>query len=114
MLPPVIALFPPLTASPPPVPAPLPSPCGIRRGLGEDVLGVAGAVAQFAAEPVHHFADQPGFAGPFRTTDPLQQLVVGQHPPGVDRKLEQQLVLGGRQPRRTPCHRHPVSGVVDG
>ena len=43
----------------------------------------------------------------------MQQLVMGQHPPGVDRKLEEQRVLGGRQPHRTPCHRHPVSGVVD-
>ena len=82
-------------------------------GLGKYVGGVVGVVAQLAAEPLHHFADQPGFAGPLRPPDPLQQLVVGQHPPGVDRKLDEQLVLGGRQRHRTPGHRHPVSGVVD-
>ena len=48
--------------------------------LGEDVGGVAGVVAQLAAEPLHYFADQPGFAGPLRLPDPLQQLVVGPTP----------------------------------
>ena len=52
--------------------------------LGKYVGGVVGVVAQLATEPLHHFANQPGFAGPFRTPDPMQQLVVGQHPPGVD------------------------------
>ena len=45
-------------------------------GLSEDVGGAVGGIAQLASEPLHHFANQPGFAGPLRTPDLLQQLVV--------------------------------------
>ena len=56
-------------------------------GFCEDVGQVVGGVTQLAAEPLHHFADQPGLARFLRPPDPLQKLVVGQHPPCVDRGL---------------------------
>ena len=40
-------------------------------GLGEDVPGVVGVVAQLAAEPPHHVPHQPGLADLLRTPDPL-------------------------------------------
>ena len=40
-------------------------------------------------------------------------MIVGQHAPGVDRKLEEQLVFRGGQLHRPSGHRHAAFGVVD-
>ena len=65
-----------------PAPAQAPRHAVAYPRLNEDVGGIFRVVAQLASEPPHHIADHSAFAGPFRSPDPLQQLVVGQHPPG--------------------------------
>ena len=52
-------------------------------GLGEDVGGVVGVVAQLAAEPLDHLADPPESARRVHAPDTLQQMVVSRRTTGI-------------------------------
>ena len=82
-------------------------------GFGEEVPRAFGVIAQLAPQPLHVGADTPPAAGVLQVPDPLQQIVEGHHPPGVDRQLGEQVELGGSQTDRTPGQTHPTFGVVD-
>ena len=81
--------------------------------LGEDVGGVVRVVAQLAAEAAYDGAHGPHVAVAFRPPDPLQQMLVGHHAPGVRRKHGEHPVLDGDQPDRTAGHGHAAFRVVD-
>ena len=81
--------------------------------LGENVGGTPGVVPELAAEAADEGAQEPGVVLVFRSPDPPEQPLLGQHPSGVVRKLLEQPVLGRGQPHRTAGHRHAAFGVVD-
>ena len=81
-----------------PAPAQAPRHAVAYPRLNEDVGGIFRVVAQLASEPPHHIADHSAFAGPFRSPDPLQQLVVGQHPPGAADPAVRRLPEAASQP----------------
>ena len=48
------------------------------------------------------------------TPDSFEQLVVGQHAPGIGGELEQQIVLGRGETRRPACHGDAAFDIVYG
>ena len=77
-----------------------------------------GRQPSISAKVLDEGAHRPRLPGVFRPPHPLEQLLVSQHPPGVDRKLGEQPVLDvgerdGAAPVAPPtaC---PFSGVADG
>ena len=83
-------------------------------GLGEDIAGIVRGVAQLAAQPPDDVSHRRGVLALVRSPDPLQQMLVGQRPPGVDRKLDQHPVLDAGERDGASSHRHPALGIVDG
>ena len=88
-----------LAPASPSVPRP-PGHAEADAGLGEDEAGVLGVLAQLAAKLAHDRAHGAHVAGALPAPAPLQQVLVGQHPPGVDRKPGEQPAL-----RRGQVHR---------
>ena len=67
---------------------------------GVDVAGIAGVVAQLAAQAPHQGTQRSDLLAIVRTPHPAKQLLVGHHPSGIGRQLGQHPVLGGRQLHR--------------
>ena len=66
-------------------------------GHGEDVCRVARVVSELAPESLSEAADRPLCWQVPWVPDPLEQVAVGQHPAGANRKLEEQFLLGRDQ-----------------
>ena len=82
-------------------------------GLREDVGGVAGIVTQFAPELADHGAHGPHVIAASLSPDAVQQVLVGQHPAGVGRKLGQHAVLCRGQLHSVARKGYPALGVGD-
>ena len=67
-----------------------------------------------AANPSQVGAESTEVVRPLRTPDPPQQLIVGHHPPGVDRQLVEQPVLLVPELNGAAGEGDPALGVVDG
>ena len=83
-------------------------------GLGEDVDGVVRVVAQLEAQSPDDVSHRRGVLALVRSPDPLQQMLVGQRPPGVGRKLDQHPILDAGERDGASRHCHPALGIVDG
>ena len=81
--------------------------------LGEDIGGVVRTIPQLAAQPLHDGAHRTRTARTVMTPHLSQQLFMGQHPPGVYRKLGQHPVFCGGQLDRSPANCDPALGVVN-
>ena len=68
----------------------------------------------YAAQPPDDVSHRRGVLALVRSPDPLQQMLVGQRLPGVDRKLDQHPVLDAGERDGASRHCHPALGIVDG
>ena len=76
----------------------------------EDLGGVFGVVAQYAADAA--YGGPHGANVGVEPPDPPQQMLVGQHPPGVCQRLGEHPVLNCHQFDRTTCKCHRAVGSV--